>query len=88
MVRLDAGTSSLIRFKDCVFYCFSTNWAAGITDVFDVNVVTTFYVLLQDCVAIGGTGAGISWADTATHIYLANGAAEANNGGIVIAATS
>jgi hypothetical protein len=75
---------SLLRFKNCVFYCQTVNWAAGITDVFNIAQTGSHYVLLQGCTAIGGTGAGISWADVVTHVYH-NEAAPATGGGIAIA---
>jgi hypothetical protein len=86
LVRLQTGTAglSLIRFKDCVFYCQTVNWAAGITDVFDVDQTGSHYVLLKECTAIGGTGAGISWSNVVTHIYH-DQAAPATGGGIAIA---
>jgi hypothetical protein len=86
LVQLVAGTAgmSLLRFNDCTFYCQTVNWAAGITDVFNVAQTGSHYVLLKDCVAIGGTGAGISWSDVVTHVYH-NQAAPATGGGIAIA---
>lgn len=86
LVSLPAGTGglSLLRFKDCIFYCQTVNWAAGITDVFNIAQTGSHYVLLNNCTAIGGTGAGISWADVVTHVYH-NEAAPATGGGIAIA---
>jgi hypothetical protein len=86
LVQLVAGTAgmSLLRFKNCVFYCQTVNWAAGITDVFNVAQTGSHYVLLQGCTAIGGTGAGISWADVVTHVYHDRPAPE-TAGGIAIA---
>jgi hypothetical protein len=86
LVQLVAGTGgmSLILFKDCVFYSQSVNWAASSTDVFNVAQTGSHYLLLKDCTAIGGTGAGISWADVVTHVYH-DKPAPATGGGIGIA---
>lgn len=86
LVQLVAGTAgmSLILFKDCVFYSQSVNWAASSTDVFNVAQTGSHYVLLKDCAVIGGTGAGISWADVVTHVYHTS-TAPSTGGGIGIA---
>ena len=86
LVQLVAGVGglSLILFKDCIFYNQTVNWAAGSTDIFNVAHTGSHYVLLKDCTAIGGTGAGISWADVVTHVYH-DKPAPATGGGIAIA---
>ena len=86
LVCLTAGTAgmSLLHFKNCLFYCQTVAWAAGMTDVFNIAQTGSHYVMLENCNAIGGTGAGISWADVVTHVYH-NQAAPATGGGIGIA---
>jgi hypothetical protein len=88
LVQLVAGTGglSLILFKDCVFYNQSVNWAASSTDVFDVDHTGSHYVLLKDCVVVGGNGTN-TWADTPTHVYI-TGPQNSNAAGLAIAATS
>ena len=88
LVQLVAGTAgmSLLHFKKCVFYNQTVNWATGITNVFNVAQTGSHYVLLDGCVAIGGAGAGITWADTATHVYQSN--ANPGTGGSIVSAVA
>jgi hypothetical protein len=82
LVALPAGTGglSLLLFEDCVFYNQTVNWAAGSTDVFNVAQTGSFYVLLKDCVAIGGTNVAIGWGDSIAHIITNSPAPNAGGG--------
>jgi len=80
LVRIDAGVGGDIRdiiFENCLFYNFTTNWATGITDAFNmVNGATHSVVLRGDNMLVGVT----SWADTYTHLYSAQAAPGAGFG--------
>lgn len=55
-------------FDDCLFFNYTSNWATGITDAFDMPAGgATHYVILRGNCQIVGVGTG--WADTVTRIY-------------------
>jgi len=87
LVRLATGTAgmSLLRFKHCTFYNQTVNWATGMTAVFNVAQTGSHYVLLDDCIAIGGAGGGMTWGDVATHIYTRTG--DGAGGDLAVAVT-
>lgn len=80
LVKVITGAGSLLLFDRCIFFNQAVNWAAGSTDVFNISVATSHYVLLRDEIMIGAT----AWADTVTHVYHSS-AAPATGGGIAIA---
>jgi hypothetical protein len=80
LVKIDASASDLrdIRFHDCLFYNYSTNWATGIANAFTVAGANTNFVILSgNCQFVGCTGI----ADVVTHIY---GAGAAPNAGMFL----
>ena len=53
-------------FDDCLFYNYTPNWAAGITDAFHLPAAgSTYDVILRNCQLAGQIS---GWADTTTHI--------------------
>lgn len=82
LVQIDS-TADLreIIFEDCRFVNYSTNWATGITNAFDMSAVssTVFVILQGNCIFVG---VGLGVADTVTRIY---GAGAAPNAGMYIA---
>lgn len=81
LVKIDSSGGDLrdTIFEDCLFYNYSTNWATGITNAFNMNVTNTAWVILKGNCQFVGTGMGI--ADTVTHIY---GAGPAPSAGMFI----
>lgn len=73
-------------FDSCLFFCYSTNWAAGINNAFDMPAGgATHYVILQgDCTLVG---VSVGWADTVTRLYTA-GAAPNAGAGVAVAVTT
>lgn len=55
-------------FDDCLFFCYTPNWASGSADVFDMPASgNTHYVILRgECQLVG---VGLGWGDVVTHIY-------------------
>ena len=70
LVQIDNSGGDLrdTRFDDCLFYNYSTNWATGITDAFDMPAGgSTHYVICDAKCRLVGIGLG--WADTVTRLY-------------------
>jgi hypothetical protein len=66
-------------FDDCLFVNYTTNWATGITNAFDMPAAgATHNVILRGNCQVVGVGTG--WADTVTHIYGAGPAPNAGYG--------
>lgn len=81
LVKIDSSADDLrdVQFEDCLFFNYSTNWATGITDAFNMSVTNTVWVILRGNCQFVGTGLGV--ADTVTRIY---GAGAAPNAGMFI----
>lgn len=79
-----AAGSAFTIFEDCLFYNQSENWAASLTDAFEVVGNTgTYHIRLRGCQLIGVTG----WANDTTRIYTAD--AQPNAGaGVSVAPTT
>jgi len=80
LVRVDSSVDDMrsVRFDNCLFYNYSTNWATGITDAIDINEVSTYWLILSgNCQFVGCTGV----ADVTTHIY---GSGAAPNAGMFL----
>lgn len=80
LVKIDNSGGDLrwTMFKRCTFFNYTTNWATGITNAFDMPAAgSTHYVLLHDCIL---AGVGTGWADTVTHVYSADAAPNAGFG--------
>jgi len=72
-------------FDSCLFFCYSSNWAAGINNAFDMPAAgNTHWVILKDCALLG---ASVGWADTVTHLYTADPAPNAG-AGVAVAVTT
>lgn len=72
-------------FDGCIFFCYSSNWAAGINNAFDMPAGgSTHWVLLKDCSLLGTS---VGWADTVTHLYTADPAPNAG-AGVAVAVTT
>lgn len=82
LVKIDSSSADLrdIVFEDCLFYNYSSNWATGITDAFNMSVTNTVYVILKGECLFVGVGMGV--ADAVTRIY---GAGAAPNAGMFVA---
>ena len=83
LVKIDntGGDLRYTRFRDCTFYNYTTNYATGITDAFDMPASgSTHYVLLEGNCLFVGVGMGV--ADTVTRVY---GAGAAANAGMFVA---
>jgi len=80
LVKVDnaAGDLRWNLFKGCVFYNYTTNWATGITNAFDMPAGgDTHSILVQNCML---AGVGTGWADTVTHLYSSDPAPNAGFG--------
>lgn len=67
------------EFENCLFRCYTTNWATGITNVFSMPAGgATHSVLLDSLCRLSGIGLG--WADNLTHIYGVGAAPNAGFG--------
>jgi len=87
LVKIDNSGGDLrdTIFKDCVFFCYSENWAAGINNAFDMPAGgSTHWVILKDCSLVGTS---VTWADTVTHILTADPAPNAG-AGVAVAVTT
>ena len=74
------------EFENCLFRCYTPNWATGITDAFHLpSSGATYSVLLDANCRLAGVG--MTWADTVTHLYGV-GAVPAAGFGIAINPTS
>lgn len=69
LVTIDSTGGDLreIQFNNCLFHNYTSNWATGITDAFNMNITNTAYVLLDANCRLSGVGTG--WANTVTHLY-------------------
>lgn len=88
LVKIDNSGGDLrdTIFDECLFYNYTSNWATGITDAFDMPAGgATHNVILRGNCQIVGVGTG--WADTVTHIYGAGAVPNAGYG-ISIAPTT
>jgi hypothetical protein len=82
LVKIDASADMRdVIFDDCLFFNYSTNWATGITDAFNVSGGNTHYVILRGLCEFVGVGIGV--ADTVTHVYGA-GPLPVNTYGVAI----
>ena len=74
LVKID-DMDRWVEFDDCVFHNFSVNWAASLTNAFNVSAASTHQVILRGRnQLVGVTG----WSDTLTHVYSCDAAP--NNG--------
>jgi hypothetical protein len=72
-------------FDNCIFFCYSSNWAAGINNAFDMPAGgATHWVILKDCSLVGTS---VTWADTVTHLLTADPAPNAG-AGVAVAVTT
>src|SRR3990167_10328336 len=88
LVKIDNSGGDLrdTQFDDCLFYNYTTNWATGITDAFDMpSGGSTHDVILRGNCQIVGVGTG--WADTVTRLMGAGAVPNAGYG-ISIAPTT
>lgn len=72
LVKIDNSGGDLrdTQFEDCLFFNYSSNWATGITDAFDMpSGGSTHYVIMRGDNVFVGVGMGV--ADTVTRIYSA-----------------
>jgi hypothetical protein len=69
LVTIDASGGDLrdTIFEDCMFRCYTPNWATGITDAIHIIAGNTYSVILDTECQLAGVGMG--WADTVTHVY-------------------
>ena len=80
LVQIDSAADMRdVQFENVLFFNYSTNWATGITDAFDMDVSSTVYVILRGDCQFVGVGMGV--ADTVTRIY---GSGAAPNAGMFI----
>lgn len=81
LVKIDSSSDDLrdVQFEDVLFFNYSTNWATGITDAFNMSVTNTVFVILRGNCQFVGVGMGA--ADTVTRVY---GAGAAPNAGMFI----
>lgn len=82
LVKIDSSGGDLrdVQFENVLFFNYSTNWATGITDAFNMSVTNTAFVILRgECMFVG---VGLGVADTVTRIY---GAGAAPNAGMFLA---
>jgi hypothetical protein len=79
LVKIDATLDLRdVQFEDCLFFNYSANWAAGVTDAFNMSGAQTHWVILRgNCQFVGCTGL----ANTVTHLY---GAGAAPNAGMFL----
>lgn len=62
------GDLRTVRFDNCLFHNYTSNWATGITDAIDIPAAgSTVYVLLDAACRLSGVGMG--WANNVTHVY-------------------
>lgn len=69
LVKIDNSGGDLRDqiFWDCLFFNYTSNWANGIDNAFDMPAAgATHYVILKNCTLVGVNS---GWADTVTHIY-------------------
>jgi hypothetical protein len=81
LVKIDASADLRdIQFEDCLFFNYTTNWATGITDAFNITGGSTHYVILRGS-GNQFVGVGMGVANTVTRVY---GAGPAPNAGMFI----
>lgn len=81
LVKIDSSAGDLrdVQFENVLFFNYSSNWATGITDAFNMSITNTAFVILRgDCQFVG---VGLGVADTVTRVY---GAGAAPNAGMFI----
>ncbi len=68
LVKIDS-TADLrdVQFENCLFFNYSSNWATGITDAFNMAISATAFVILRGNCLFVGVGLGV--ADTVTRVY-------------------
>ena len=65
-------------FKDCLFFNYTSNWAAGIDNAFSTPAGgNTHFVILINCTLVGVSS---GWASTVTRVYSAGAAPGAGFG--------
>ena len=81
LVNIDSTADDMrdVQFEDVLFFNYSSNWATGISDAFNMDVTNTVWVILRGNCQFVGAGLGI--ADTVTRVY---GAGPAPNAGMFI----
>lgn len=87
LVRINntAGDLRETIFRNVLFFNYTTNWANGIDDVFNMPVGgNTHYVILQNCQLVGVNS---GWADVVTRVY-SDGPAPNAGFGISLAPTT
>lgn len=87
LVQIDNSGGDLrdTIFDGCLFINYTTNWAAGINNAFDMPAAgNTHWVVLKDCALVGNS---VGWADTVTRLYTADPAPNAG-AGIAVAVTT
>ena len=76
LVQIDSTADMRdVQFEDVLFFNYTSNWATGITDAFDMDVSSTVYVILRGNCQFVGVGMGV--ADSVTRIYGAGAAPSA-----------
>lgn len=87
LVQIDNAGGDLrdTIFDSCLFFCYTTNWAAGINNAFSLPASgNTFWVILKDCSLVGTS---VTWADNVTHLLTADPAPNAG-AGVAVAVTT
>jgi hypothetical protein len=70
LVQVDnsGGDLRTVRFDNCLFHNYSSNWATGISNAITIPAAgNTVFVLLDAACRLSGVGMG--WADNVTHVY-------------------
>jgi hypothetical protein len=83
LVQIDNSVQDMrdVQFNDCKFFNYSSNWATGVTDAFNIPAAgNTVYLLLDEKCRFYGVGMGVG--NNVTHIY-ATGAAPAAGFGLM-----
>ena len=87
LVKIDNSVDDMREtiFDNCIFICYTTNWAAGINNAFSTPAGgNTFWVFLKNCQLFGTS---VTWADNVTHV-LSGDAAPNAGAGVAVAITT
>jgi hypothetical protein len=71
LVTIDNSAGDLrdTQFTNCLFFNYTTNWAAGIDNAISVAAAgNTQWTILKNCQLVGATG----WASNVGHVYSAD----------------
>lgn len=87
LVTIDPSAQDLrrVEFEGCLFHNYTSNWATGIGNAFQMIAGNTVFVLLDANCRLSGVGMG--WADVVTHVYGAGPVPNAGFG-IMLAPTT